>query len=144
MIASLAELFPNTADRWAPHRPLKIGIDRDLVALGILTEPECSQVLRRYVGRLMYQRALAAGGPRFDLDGNAVGEVSPSEIEGARAMVARIEARAIAKAQEAKVARSKARQQRRQAKPAGTQQPCRLGLADLKRAAAARRNGGAP
>jgi sRNA-binding protein len=155
-ITVLAELFPAAfvVERWVPHKPLKVGIDRDLVALGILTEAEVSQALRR----LQYQRSLAAGGFRFDLDGNAAGEVAPSDITGATAMVARIEARVIAKAEEAK-AKIEAKHLERQAKhagksaPAGTpsqqsqqqpQQPRRLGLADLRRAAAARRIGGAP
>lgn len=48
-------------------------------------------VLRAYVSRLMYQTALAAGGPRRNLDGNPTGEVSDQERAGAQRMVALIE-----------------------------------------------------
>src|SRR5258706_15841291 len=72
LIAVLAELFPElfVADGWKPHRPLKTGIHRDLVDRGVLLPDECRAVFRRYCSRLMYQRAVAAGGPRFDLDGH--------------------------------------------------------------------------
>jgi len=70
-ISTLAELFPATfvAERWQPHRPLKIGIGYDIVERGILTPAECRRVLGSYCQRRMYQIALAAGGARFDLNG---------------------------------------------------------------------------
>jgi len=77
-ISALAELFPSTfvADGWQPHKPLKIGIHQDLIDLGVLLPDECRAVFRRYCSRLMYQRALAAGGPRYGLNGErAVAEV---------------------------------------------------------------------
>jgi len=63
-IAVIAELFPAAfvADKWAPHRPLKIGIHADLAATGLVTRRECTIALTAYTGRLQYQRALAAGG----------------------------------------------------------------------------------
>ena len=100
-IAILAELFPHcfAVDKWAPHRPLKIGIHVDLVATGLVAPRECTIALTAYTGRLQYQRAVAAGGARVDLDGNAVGEVAADEIEHARVVVAQMEAQAVAKAE---------------------------------------------
>jgi sRNA-binding protein len=149
-ISALAELFPNcfVADRWKPHRPLARGIHRELIERGILQPRECSLVLRLYVGRLMYQHALAAGGVRINLGGLPVGEVAADEIKQAEAAIARSEAKAAARAQSARGARQAAYAERVQQKPAPAPAPPanmkRDGLAALKAAAAARRNGGAP
>jgi sRNA-binding protein len=124
---------------------LKLGIDRELVALGILTESEARPVFRCYVGRLMYQRALAAGGPRFGLDGEPCGEVTAEQMAAARASVAAIEARRAEKAKtiadEKRAARIAAGQPRpmvpaRAAPPPAPAQPTnpKLSLADLKAA----------
>ena len=42
-ISALAELFPAAfvADVWKPHRPLKLGIHRDLIDRGVLLPREC-------------------------------------------------------------------------------------------------------
>jgi sRNA-binding protein len=157
----LAELYPQcfTAERWQPHRPLKIGVHLDLIARGVLLPDECRALFLRYCFRLMYQRALAAGGPRFDLDGNIAGEVTPDQIEHALAAVASVEAKILAKTEAARKQKAARRQKaaRKAAKEmAGEHQPAsrtppplpsdsaprRFSLADLKAAAAARRNGG--
>jgi sRNA-binding protein len=111
----LAELYPQcfTAEKWQPHRPLKIGVHLDLIARGVLLPDECHALFLRYCFRLMYQRALAAGGPRFDLGGNVAGEVTQDQIEHALATVAHLEAKAIAKAEalrKQKAARKAARE----------------------------------
>ena len=149
-IPVLAELYPQcfTAEKWQPHRPLKIGVHLDLIARGVLLPDECRALFLRYCFRLMYQRALAAGGPRFDLDGNVVGEVAAGEIEHARAVVAQMEAKAAAKADAARAEKAERKRAARQAKmPPKTSAPDsptprRLGISDLKRAAVERRNGG--
>jgi sRNA-binding protein len=71
LIAKLATRFPAAfvADRRQPHKPLKIGIDADLIAAGHLTRREVKSALRCYTSRRMYHVAVAAGGSRFDLDG---------------------------------------------------------------------------
>jgi sRNA-binding protein len=99
LIAALAGLFPAVfvAEQWKPHRPLKRGIHNDLIERGVLLAREC-KVLRWYVSRRMYQVSLAAGGPRYDLDGHAVGEVTPAEAAGAQAVVAELEAKRARKA----------------------------------------------
>jgi ProP effector len=94
LIASLAELFPAafTCHQFEPHKPLKLGIHEDLVATGVVTEAEVNQALRWYCTRLMYHRAVAAGGIRVGLDGEPAGEITADEMEHAKHAVARIEA----------------------------------------------------
>jgi sRNA-binding protein len=156
-IAALAALFPAAfaAEAWQAHRPLKVGVGDELVARGVLGAREVDAVLKQYVDRLMYQKCLAAGGARFDLEGNVAGEVSSGQRCRAGRLVARIKARQFAEAAAAKTeAKSKAAV-RRAATPssvftgkvaaqlplARTSTPGsgRLGLADLKRAALERR-----
>jgi ProP effector len=157
-IAALAALFPNafSAEPWRVHRPLKVGIGNDLVARGVLGAREVNAALRRYVDRLMYQKCLAAGGARFDLDGNVAGEVSREQRCRAERLVARIRARQLAEAAAAKAEADSERALTRAAlppsilsgkvvimpPPAETTPPTgsgRLGLAELKRAALERR-----
>jgi ProP effector len=75
-----------------PHRPLKLGIDRDLVALGVLDEASAMMALRHYCGQLVYRRSIVAGAVRVDLDGQAAGEVTAEHAEHAQRIVTRIEA----------------------------------------------------
>jgi ProP effector len=93
-LAALAELFPAlfVAEAWQQHKPLKIGVANDLVERGVLLPTEC-RALSFYCRRRLYQAALAAGGPRFDLDGNVAGEVTPEQVENAKASLAGIEAK---------------------------------------------------
>jgi ProP effector len=97
-IAALAAMFPAafSAETWQEHRPLKVGIGNDLVARGVLGKREVNAALKRYVDRLMYQKCLAAGGARVDLEGNVAGEVSNEHRSRAERLVARIEARQLA------------------------------------------------
>ena len=103
LIAALVALFPNafSAEPWRVHRPLKVGAN-DLVARGVLGAREVNAALSRYVDRLMYQKCLAAGGARADLDGNVAGEVSREQRCRAERLVARIKARQLAEAAAAK------------------------------------------
>jgi ProP effector len=105
-IAALAALFPAafSAEPWQAHRPLKVGIGNDLVARGVLGAPDVNAALKRYVDRLMYQKCLAAGGARVDLEGNVAGEVSNEHRSRAERLVARIEARQLAETAAAKAA----------------------------------------
>jgi sRNA-binding protein len=155
-LSTLAELFPAVfvADRWKPHRPLKVGIHQDLIERGLLSPDECRAVFRRYCSRLMYQRALAAGGPRYGLDGEPAGEVTGDQMAGVKAAVTSIEAKGAAKAKAIAAERTAARKVAkttktpvltkapREGQPAASvpsAKPARLGLAELKEAARARR-----
>src|SRR5262245_40483181 len=93
-IAALATLYPAvlSAEPWQAHRPLKVGIGNDLVARGVHSAPKVNAALKRYVDRLMYQKCLAAGGARIDLEGNVAGEVSSEQRCRAETLVARIKA----------------------------------------------------
>jgi sRNA-binding protein len=105
-ITALAELYPGTftAERWKPHRPLKIGIDQNIIAAGLLTAEEAERVLRRYTGRLQYQRSVVVGAARIDLSGNSVDLVTPEQAAHAAKRIRRIESRAAAQAQAATAA----------------------------------------
>jgi ProP effector len=159
-IAALAALFPAafSAEPWQTHRPLKVGIGDELVARGVLGAREVNVALKQYVDRLMYQKCLAAGGARFDLEGKVSGEVSSGQRCRASRLIARIKARQPAEAEAAEAEAAKAEADKaavRQAPmpnsmlnrkdvkppPAQTTLPGsgRLGLADLKRAAQERR-----
>jgi sRNA-binding protein len=135
---------------------LKVGIGNDLLARGVRGERKVNAALKRYVDRLMYQKCLAAGGARVDLEGNVAGEVSNEHRSRAERLVARIEARQLAETAAAKAAAESEKAVRHAAMPssafngkavfmpppAQTTPPGgsgRLGLADLKRAAQERR-----
>jgi sRNA-binding protein len=155
-IAALAALFPLafSPEPCHAHRPLKVGIGNDLVARGVLGEQEVKAALKRYVNRLMYQKCLAAGGARVDLEGNVAGEVSTDQRCRAEGLVARIKARQVAEAAPAKAVPENKEAVRQAAAPTSNGKVVsipppaqttpstgsgRLGLAELKRAAQERR-----
>src|SRR5258706_3757347 len=146
-IAALSELFPAciVADKWETHRQLKVGIYHRIVSpdrgqagpTALLLSPAISARPR-------------AGGERVDFSGAPVGEVTPDEIEHARAAVAKMEVKRIAKAeaarQENKRIARRANGPSPRPPPAAPTPPSSectaprlLGLDDLKRAALARR-----
>jgi ProP effector len=124
------------------RRPLKIGIGAEII-VGIgdaMTPHEARSALRIYTGAVGYHQSMRAGAARIDLAGEPAGTVTPEEAEHAAKQVA------------AKVERmAKRREERRKAHQAEERPPCsstggsvsvkpkRLGLADLKMHALARR-----
>jgi ProP effector len=157
-ILALAALFPVvfSAEPWRVHRPLKVGIGSDLVERGALGAREVNAALKRYVDRLMYQKCLAAGGARVDLEGNVAGEVSREQRCRAARLVARIKAHQQAEKAAAKAGAEGEGAVRKAAMPppvlnrkvvvmstpAETRPSTgsgRLGLVDLRRAALERR-----
>ena len=85
IIDRLMEAFPACFSRKAPQ-PLKIGLGEELLALaGVhpaladLTRTRIRRALKVYTGASAYRRALAAGGPRYDLDGQPAGEITPEQ-----------------------------------------------------------------
>lgn len=69
-----------------PVRPLKIGIFEDLQLLlaGEFPPELISRFLRDWCRRPAYRRAVAAGGARYDLDGQPAGGVTEEEQADAR------------------------------------------------------------
>jgi ProP effector len=82
----LCERFPGTfARNPAERRPLKCGIDRDLVARldGTVSRSAIKRALGAYVSCPEYRARLVEEAARIDLDGNAAGAVTASEAEHA-------------------------------------------------------------
>src|SRR5262245_41404990 len=68
----------NQATSRNEHRPLKIGIHKDLVARGI-DRRAVRLGLSRYCGHIGYHHALVEGATRIDLEGQPAGIVTPQE-----------------------------------------------------------------
>ncbi len=90
LLDRLCAAFPACFSRSAPQ-PLKIGLGEELLALaGVhpaladLTRTRIRRALKVYTGASAYRRALAAGGPRYGLDGQPAGEVTPEQQTFAR------------------------------------------------------------
>lgn len=69
-------------------KPVKIGVADDLLAdaraRGLdITEGQIRFGLCSHTHRALYLKALAAGGPRFDLNGHPCGEVTPEQQQNA-------------------------------------------------------------
>ena len=90
LIDRLCAAFPDVFHRRTP-KPLKIGLGEELMALaGVhpafvdLTRTRIRRALKVYTGAPAYRKALAKGGPRYGLDGQATGEVTPEQQTFAR------------------------------------------------------------
>ena len=84
-IERLCAAFPATFDRQAP-RPLKIGLGAELLALAgahpallDVSRIKIRRALAVYTAFPAYRKALAHGGPRYGLDGQPAGEVTPEQ-----------------------------------------------------------------
>ncbi len=88
--AALASRFPALFAA-TPPLPVKLRIHVDIQhrAPNVFTRKSLSTFLHRYTTSTAYLRALAASSQRFDLDGQAVGEVSAEHREAAGTEVAR-------------------------------------------------------
>ena len=90
LLDRLREAFPAGFSRTAPQ-PLKIGLGEELLALaGVhpalasLTRTQLRRALKVYTGSPAYRKALERGGPRYGLDGQPVGEVTPDQQADAK------------------------------------------------------------
>jgi ProP effector len=146
-LAKLAELYPAcfAAGASGPHRPLKIGIYADLRERGLKAAE--AGALGVYTRRRAYLKAVAAGGPRYDLDGNPCGEVTADQMADAQA---KIEAAAKIAQERGEAERIEAQKRNveegretleaiRMARCEREAQASRFSLADLKAAAQARK-----
>jgi ProP effector len=127
-IELLAERFPKTFFVYENHRrPLKIGIRQDLVALGILSRTAIKAALRAYCSNRVYRSRLLAGAVRIGLNGESAGTVTEAQAWPPKA--------AKLPEQPAVVVEALA------PNPHVTTTLKRLSLADLRRAAQARKGG---
>jgi sRNA-binding protein len=151
------------------RKPLKLGIREDLIAAmtGAITAKEASLALAIYCGNHGYRKACCkAGAPRIDLNGNTVGSVSAEEAANAKQRLAQWRAKQARRQQATNpYAQSRRGKNWEPAPPdpgiipggirdralkamqsaaarslvSGPSTPRRLGLADLRAAAQARR-----
>jgi ProP effector len=148
-IALLTERYPDTfTTELAKVRPLAIGISQTLTLFCSDIPPkQLKMALRAYCGHGTYLRAMVEGAARIDLDGAPSGVVTAGEARHAGELIAALAARDLAAARQAARAKDARdlgdhRDHLRpgEAVPSGSVAgPRRLGLADLKAAAAARR-----
>ncbi len=146
IIALLAERFPCTfTTELAKVRPLAIGIFQTLQLFCPDIPPrELRSALRAYTSHGTYLRSLVEGTARIDLDGAPSGAVTADAARHAAGKLAERETAAHRRAAEAKAAFAAKTgpalaPARRTPPPASTAGPRRLGLADLRAAALARR-----
>lgn len=114
LLARAVAEFPGCFSERQP-KPLAVGIGE---VLSLVWRPDVpakhvSRFLGFYTGRRSYRLAVAAGGPRFYLDGSVDGEVTPADRERARERLAEDEVRAAAQFDAAALAFQERRQARK-------------------------------
>lgn len=88
----LCDTYPDVFNR-DNVRPLKIGIQEDLVADEKVAKNKIKRALASYVRSPYYFRSLQEGADRIGLDGEASGAVSASEAEHAKQQLKEINKR---------------------------------------------------
>ena len=130
--ARLAELFLALFGTEGPRKPIKLRIQVDLQARapGVFSKRALSLFLSRYTTTTGYLKALAQSPHRFDLDGQAAGEISEEHRQAASEEAARrrevFEARRLAERQaqrEAERAAFRAQREAQQQPQQPAQQP---------------------
>ncbi|MCW8884804.1 MAG: ProQ/FinO family protein [Motiliproteus sp.] len=111
-IALISEHYPEVFNR-ENVRPLKIGIQEDLVADEKLSRGKIKRALASYVRSPHYYKSLQAGAERIDLNGEAAGTVTEQEAEHAKSMLKKIRD---ARNERIKNERQQQKQQREQVK----------------------------
>jgi sRNA-binding protein len=134
MLKLMAERYPRCFHLFPLHRwPLKVGIHIDLLhdLNGAISEKKINRFLGSYTSGVGYLRnSKKLGAWRYDLAGNHVGKVTRPAARHAKQRLAEIKA-------------DSAAAKKGTAEAAETGRP-RLSLADLKRAALARKAAAAP
>jgi ProP effector len=146
VISVLAAKFPKCfAVPDTRRRPLKVGIDTDLLAAlgGTIRRTELIRALAMYCSSEGYLEGVLTGAWRVDLEGTPAGAVSADDEKHAKAKQARIRTRreAVMAAAITQVAASRAQGPALAAKAEPGPEPKRLSLADLREAARRRRKG---
>jgi sRNA-binding protein len=130
IIAVLAERFPVCFAVGRYRQPLKVGIRDEVQAALAISEKEAAFALRVYTNNARYLLACTEDAPRIDLRGEMAGRVTAEEAAHAKQRLQQgIKKAPITTKPEAECARLP------------VPKPRRLGLADLKAAAMARRRG---
>lgn len=99
-LAELAAAFPDCFTQpGAPRKPLKIGIDADIIARLDAPRGRVARVLFHYTGQSNYLDVLVEGASRVDLDGDPSGTVNAAQAkEAARRSLGITAARAMSEA----------------------------------------------
>jgi len=82
-LQQLSEAYPNAFDR-KNVRPLKIGIQDDLIADEKVAKNKIKRALASYVRSLNYLRSLQEGADRIDINGESAGKVTAEEAQHAK------------------------------------------------------------
>ena len=92
MMRALCESFPAAFNLSRP-KPLKLHIDKDLLASGRLSQDVIGQGLACYTGRSRYLDSLIVGATRIDLEGKPAGTVSERHAGAAKHRLAALQKR---------------------------------------------------
>ena len=114
IFAKLCERFPVFEPRQdEPHRPLALKIREQIWDRWPDVDRDALSVtLRWYTQRRMYLLSVIALGNRYNLDGEAAGEITPSEVEYAKKVLASIDAKKLKAAEEAAAKYQRQREER--------------------------------
>lgn len=112
-IALICETYPKTFNR-ENVRPLKIGIQEDLLADEKISKGKIKRALASYVRAPAYYRSLQAGAQRVDLLGEDAGEVTEQEASHAQGMLKKIRDERNARVKEEKKAERERRENQKQ------------------------------
>ncbi|HEY5718566.1 MAG TPA: ProQ/FinO family protein [Motiliproteus sp.] len=88
-IALIAETYPLAFSRDSV-KPLKIGIQEDLVSDGKLAAGKIKRALASYVRSPLYYKSMQEGAERVDLEGKPAGLVTAEEAAHAKEMLKKI------------------------------------------------------
>jgi sRNA-binding protein len=145
-IAALVAEFPLVFSTEPEQmKPLSIGIKQRIYERCTLSNREISSALRRYTRRVAYLHAIVEGAVRVGLDGTSSGNVTAKEAAHAAGQMKKILAIATGKPKD-KVESNAPGERNIGPLPAMADTlnpgPRRVGIADLRRAGAARRSAG--
>lgn len=108
-ITLMCETYPKAFNR-DNVRPLKIGIQEDLLADEKVSKGKIKRALASYVRAPAYYRSIVEGAQRVDLNGEDAGEITAQEAEHAKAMLQKIKDERNARIKEQKQAERERKQ----------------------------------
>lgn len=108
----LASHYPEAFDSSSP-KPLKIGIQEDLIADEKVSRGKIKRALATYVRNPRYLQSIVEGADRIDLQGVSAGKVSADEESHAKATLAEYKQRRIERQKEQRKAQRAAEKEER-------------------------------